>query len=234
MSALAGARPAKVAPRFAYVSAALIVAAAVGLAALGITAGATLSGSSSGDSVGVATSSSDSTGSTADDTTGGGEGTAADSDRDEAAAAERRALRRYEEELDPILDSCAFLVAQGMRPGVTDIAQGAFDDATLVTMASGWVDSTEELRERFEAVDPPAFLSEHAERLDEALGAYVQVARALRDAAEATGEQRQKLVAEVAPLGERADDLYDEARMILEEHRSRLGIDASSPDRGMS
>jgi hypothetical protein len=150
----------------------------------------------------------------------------------EALAAEREALRGYGEAVDAAVHEGGFVVTQGMKPGIADIAEGAFPDATLVTMASGWVGSMEKVRSDLSGVRPPAFLLDVARRYDEALGAYVKVGKALIAAAEVTGAERAELIEKVPPLGQKADDLWDAAHVELERHRVRLGLAPAAADGG--
>lgn len=143
-------------------------------------------------------------------------------------AGERQAFLTYEQAIEAAVQDGGFAVTQGMQPGVADIAEGAFPDETLVTMASGWVATMERVRGDLAAVDPPEFLTDTAGLYDEALAAYVEVAETLLAAAEADGEQRVALVEEVPALGERADDLWDAAEAELNRHRIRLGLDEAT------
>lgn len=141
-----------------------------------------------------------------------------------ASEAERRAFLEYEEAVERAVQDGGFVVTQGMQPGVADIADGAYDDETLIGMARGWTGSMERVRDELAAVEPPAFLVEVASRYDAALAAYVGVGEALVAAAEATGEERAALIEEVPPLGDRADELWERARGELDRRRDRLGL----------
>lgn len=146
-----------------------------------------------------------------------------------ALEVERNAFIRYARSVDRVVREGGFVVTQGMRPGLADIADGRFSNDTLVTMAKGWLGSMERVRAELAAVAPPAFLTEAARRYDAALAAYVAVAEALLEGAEARGERRAMLIEQVPPLGRRADALWDRAHVELERHRARLGL--STDDR---
>lgn len=140
--------------------------------------------------------------------------------------AEQAALQRFEADLEPLIDEGAFLVAVGMRPGVTDIAEGAFADDVLVDMAEGWLRSAQRLRADFANVETPDFLTDFAKLFDLSLARYVDTAEALLAAARATGDERAKLIERVPPLGDEADELYDRAQAELQRIRERLGIES--------
>lgn len=145
--------------------------------------------------------------------------------------ARQGAMESFEAALAPLIEEGGFVVAMGMRPGIADIAEGAYDDVTLVTMAEGWRTSMEGLRGRFAALPVPGFLAEFSRRFDAALEAYIEVAVALGDAARTSGDERARLVDAAAERGESADNLYDEAMAELDQWRSllRVPIQAGRP-----
>lgn len=147
------------------------------------------------------------------------------------AAAEREAFRAYEEAVEQAVQDGGFVVTQGLQPGVADIAEGAYDDEALVTMASGWLTSIERVRGELAAVEPPEFLAEADRLFDEALAGYVEVARTLLAAAEASGDDRAALIEEVPVLGERADEQWNAAQAELDRHRERLGLSGEEQER---
>lgn len=150
---------------------------------------------------------------------------AVSSRRASSLATERLAFATYEQAVERAVRDGGFVVTQGMRPGVADIAEGAYPDETLVSMASGWAGSMERVRLELSTADRPSFLVGVARRYDAALAAYVEVGEALVAAAEATGSERAARIAEVPPLGRQADELWNQAHAELERHRARLGID---------
>lgn len=140
-------------------------------------------------------------------------------------AEQRRALVAYEEAIDPITKEGGRIVVEGLRPGITDIRDGTFSDEQLVTMAEGWRNQMRAVRRDLLAVKAPGFLDEAVRLYEKALDGYVRTAEKLLAAARATGEERQRLVDEVAPLGEAADDVYDRAGAVIDRHRRRLGLE---------
>lgn len=138
--------------------------------------------------------------------------------------AQRSALATFEDALAPVVDEGAATVVYGMRPGINDIYDQRFDDATLTTMAEGWVEATQRTRDRFEALEAPAFLAETADLYRQSFDAYHETARALLAAAQAGGEERTALITQAAEHGTRADDLYDAAKAGMAQHRQRLGL----------
>ena len=143
-------------------------------------------------------------------------------------AEQRDALAAFEKALQPVVDAGAAVVVYGMRPGIVDIYEGNFPDATIVTMSEGWVASMRDARDRFAGIDVPGFLSEAARLYRQSFDEYVATAEGLVAAARAEGEERGSLVSEAAAHGERADDLYEAAQAEVERQRVRLGVPSPS------
>ena len=118
------------------------------------------------------------------------------------------------------------IVADGMKPGVADVAQRSLPDEVLARMARGWVDSMREVASEVSALDAPGPLAAVAARFDRAVLTYVRAAEALFDAATADGQQRADLIDRAIALGGDADRLYDEAREALADLQ-RSTVDGS-------
>ena len=138
------------------------------------------------------------------------------------AATARRAVTAYDEALQPLLADGGQVVAEGLKPGVSDVAEGAFDDEVLARMASGWVAALRDVAADVAALPAPVTLDHVAVRYERALLAYVSAAEALAAAVEVTGDERAELVEAAAELGRTADRLFDEAETAMDEHRNRV------------
>lgn len=128
----------------------------------------------------------------------------------------RGVVAAYEAALEPLLEDAGFVVAQGVRPGVGDVAEGRLPAEVLTTMATGWAAELRAARAAVAALPRHRGLDGVAAAYDRALAAYVEVAEVLREAAAAGGSRRQALLDRVADLGPVADRLYDDARAALE------------------
>jgi hypothetical protein len=108
------------------------------------------------------------------------------------------------------------IVADGMKPGVADIASRTLPDEVLERMASGWLASMEEVRNEATALPAPGALAEAAVRFERAFIAYVRTAEALLSATRSEGSERDRLIDLAIASGSDADDLYDDALATLE------------------
>jgi hypothetical protein len=131
-----------------------------------------------------------------------------------------RAVAAYEAALEPLVEDAGFVVAEGLRPGVADVADGRYPDEVLVRMATGWVDELVAARAALAALPRHPALADVAASLDGALAGYVEVATVLRRAAGASGAHRQALLDRVADLGPAADERYDAARAAIDALRA--------------
>lgn len=135
-------------------------------------------------------------------------------------AADRRAVTAYDEALQPLLGDGGQVVAQGLKPGVADVAEGALDDEVLARMANGWVASLRDVTADVAALPAPPPLEEVSVRYERALRTYVRAAEALAAATRATGDERAGLVEAAAAFGRTADRLFDEAEAAMSAHRT--------------
>jgi hypothetical protein len=132
-------------------------------------------------------------------------------------------LAAYAAALEPLAEQGGQIVVDGMRPGVADIAQGAYPDGVLIRMASGWLASMREVRGAVTELSVGPEIAAVAARIERAFAAYVSTAETLLRAARAHGEERDLLVDVAAARGRAADRLYDEATAEL------AGLDRSLP-----
>lgn len=124
-------------------------------------------------------------------------------------------LAAYATALAPLAAEGGQIVAEGLRPGLADIAQAAYPDDVLVRMASGWVASMRDVRDAVAALPAAAGAATVAVQVERALAVYIRTAETLLDAARATGDERTVLIDRAAALGRTADRLYDAATVAL-------------------
>lgn len=143
---------------------------------------------------------------------------------DPLTASKRRSFLSYEEAIRPLAREGGKVVQLGMKAGVTDIREGSYSNETLAGMASGWTAEMTEVRRRFGAVPAPSFLAEAKSLYLQALDQYVTTGEVLKRAALAAEPDRASLVTKAVSLGEGADEIYDRAEALLDEHRARFGL----------
>lgn len=131
-------------------------------------------------------------------------------------------LAAYAAALAPLAVEGGQIVAEGLRPGLADIAQGAYPDDVLVRMASGWVASISDVRDEVAALHAAGDAATVAVQVERALAVYIRTAEALLDAARATGGERTVLIDRAAALGRIADRLYDAATAALPDFSPSL------------
>lgn len=147
---------------------------------------------------------------------------------------QRQRVLAYEASVQPLLEDAGRVVALGLRPGVTDISEGAFADDVLVTMARGWVAQLVEVRRALAEIPVPAEIRREAALLRRSLDQYVAAGEKLLAGAKTRGDQRAVLVDEAAVLGERADATYDRARSEIDAVRRRFGLSTSAESGAMA
>jgi hypothetical protein len=142
---------------------------------------------------------------------------------DTTARAAAAALAAFREATDPLVKEGGQVVAMGLKPGVADVANQAFGQDVLLSMASGWAAELDGLRAEMAEVPAPGFLAEAHFFYVECLEGYATAARALHAAAGAADPiRRDELIDLAADLGTAADRLYDRAQAVIERHEARL------------
>lgn len=135
--------------------------------------------------------------------------------REPVAPVSQASLDAFTAEIERLGAQGGQIVVDGMKPGVSDIAERALPDAVLARMASGWVANMREVQRELAAVEAPGALAAVAVRFERALASYVRTAEALLAAAQASGEGRDALIDEAVATGTEADRLYDDAMRAL-------------------
>lgn len=136
------------------------------------------------------------------------------------------AIEVYENSVIGPMQRGGRVVEQGMKPAVQQLADGGPSQATMQAVA--WVDELRAVRSTVKAVEAPGALRDVARLFDESLALYADAATTIGAAAIATGEPRQKLLADAVGLARRADDRYDEASELLQRLRRQAGLPVST------
>jgi hypothetical protein len=137
-------------------------------------------------------------------------------------------VAEYRDEIAPILERGASLVALGMRPGTADISDASYSDEVLVSMASSWVATAERVKADFGQVAPPPAVAAAHDLYLRALDEYLRTAETLLAAARAPAGDRRALIERAAELGGSADRLYDRADAAFERVTARRPSPSSS------
>jgi len=141
----------------------------------------------------------------------------------DTTARDAAALAAFREVTDPLVKEGGQVVAMGLKPGVADVANQAFGQDVLLSMASGWATELDGLRAEMAEVPAPGFLAEAHFLYVECLEGYATAARTLHAAASAVdATRRDELIDLAADLGTAADRLYDRAQAAIERHEDRL------------
>lgn len=141
-----------------------------------------------------------------------------------AGLAAKLAVEQYDAALQPLLRNGGQVVAEGLKPGVGDVANDAFIDEVLVRMTSGWLASLQAVSADVAALPVPSGLADVAVRYERSLRTYVRAAEALAAAAKTDGAERAALVERAAQLGRTADQLFDDAKTALDRHRAHAVV----------
>lgn len=137
----------------------------------------------------------------------------------------RAHVEAYEDTVHPLLRRGGQVVEQGMKPAVQTIARNEPTQATF--QAVSWVAELEAVHRETAAVAPPRGLERAHTLFLESLTLYTSAAQTIGAAAIATGEPREKLLADAVAKARQADDVYDKASSMLQSARRRAGLPAS-------
>jgi hypothetical protein len=138
--------------------------------------------------------------------------------------APRPEAARFAAAIDELSREGGQVVVEGLQQGLRDIASRSLTDATLATMADGWVARLRQLEGEVAAVPAPsAALRQLRDRYGAAIAGYRLVAETLRAAVSAgDGAARDGLVARAAEQGRAADRAFDAAAAQLRRVRGGM------------
>lgn len=145
---------------------------------------------------------------------------------------DRAAYLRYERAILPSLRGGGRIVVQQMRPSLLELSEGKIMPQTAIERAAGWRSAFSRIRSDVLAQDPPSFLGDVEARWSAAFDAYLEIPGIFEQSAQAGGSDRTRLLDAAASAGTRADTLFDRAAAVMQSHRRRLGLGAttSPPD----
>ena len=139
--------------------------------------------------------------------------------------AERRALERFEEEMEAIAKEGGRVIQLGLKAGIGELDRGEEGEPeAFAERARAWEAELRGYRRDLAALDVPPFLRSTEPKRLEAMDGYIEIARMLSEAAFVTGDERDALLDEAVETGERADDVWEEADAAITHHRRRLGL----------
>ncbi len=141
---------------------------------------------------------------------------------------DRRAYLAYERAvLVPIRDG-GRVVQQEMKPSLDQLRRGEITAADARARAGGWRRAFAAVRVKVLALTPPSFLRDVELRFLAAIDGYATIAVLFDRAAGEDGAARASLLDAAAAAGRRADTMFDRASSIMQFHRRRLGLGATT------
>ena len=138
-----------------------------------------------------------------------------------ATNAEGEATRAYLDAVQPLALRAAFVVEEGMKPGLIQLGDGS-DLERLSEDAQGWLRDMEDVRAQWSQLTPPPTLTPAHRRFLTALDEYVTAAAALAEADATT--DRAGLLADMTRAGDAAEAAWDEAAGLVRGETERLGV----------
>ena len=142
---------------------------------------------------------------------------------------DRTALLAYDDAFESPSYDAGRVVVQGLQAGLADLAQDLEEPETVARRANGNVRELRLIRDRMSDVDAPEFLQGAQTRRLRAMETYILAARTLADAADAEGDERERLLDEVVSLGKRGDRIWEDADAVVDRYRRRLGLPVEEP-----
>jgi hypothetical protein len=137
---------------------------------------------------------------------------------------QRQALLTFAAQFTPLAREGGQVVQLGMKGSIDDIREHLQTDAELADAAQGWARDLTRVKAGVAALDPPPFLRPaHAVYLH-ALDGYIAAAHVLLAATQTQGQLRAELVDVAIGIGEHTDDVYEQARGLVNRQRARLGV----------
>jgi hypothetical protein len=141
---------------------------------------------------------------------------------------DRAAYLGYERALLPSLREGGRIVQEEMKPSLRELADGQLTPAMALERATAWQGEMTKILADVVALDPPSFLGSVEGSWKGAIVLYRGIADLFKQAAKGTGAERTRLLAEAAATGTRADAAFDRASAMMQFHRRRLGLGATS------
>ena len=132
----------------------------------------------------------------------------------------------YESAILPIVRDVGSIEVYGMRAGLRDVKSAA--PAALV-QTQAWAAGLDADARKLAAISAPPSLAPAHLLFRQCVAILTQAAHVFEQAARAAAGKRHPLLMRGIALGERADRVYDEASVILQSLRARVGLPAT-PD----
>lgn len=151
----------------------------------------------------------------------------------DAGGLTRAQVAGYQADLLPIAQEWGRIEIQGMRPAIGDLVSGeGVPPETVAGEARAWSAGLEALDRKLAALEAtaPGPLRDATARFRAAMVEYLAAARTFERAATATdGDRRLALVDEGIEAAQRGARAYNEASVLLQDARARVGL-APTPD----
>ena len=140
----------------------------------------------------------------------------------------RAQIVAFERAVDPLVSRGGQVVQEGMKPALGDLTHDHVTPPSYIAHeADGWAASLTDVRRQIAAVRTPRQLTAARTSLLAALDLYVSAARTFRQAALATGAQRESLVKDGIAQAQHADTVFDQAARDIQTQRRSLHLSPS-------
>jgi hypothetical protein len=136
----------------------------------------------------------------------------------------------YQQALLPIAQEWGSVEVLGMQPAVSDLVSGkGVPPETIRGEAAAWRSTFTTNRTKLHAISTPPALRQATALFDRALLRYIDAARLLGDAAALpAGKSRLAAVDRGIAAARDGDRLYNEASMLLQRVRHRVGLEGTT------
>jgi hypothetical protein len=137
-------------------------------------------------------------------------------------------VQRFEAAVLPAVRQGGETVELGVKVAMRDLSVGRGPAPEVVAQqAQSWTADLTRARGALVAVVAPPALAECRRELIAALDAYIDASRAVRGAALAASDDRERLLDAVVTAGRRGDRLFDRASSRLQAARRQVGLPSS-------
>lgn len=141
------------------------------------------------------------------------------------STADREAVVRYQEAVHPLTVEWGKIEILGMRPAIGDLQEeGGVPAETIAGEARHWQATLASLRGQLAAVNPPPGLDRAAALFDDSIATYIEAARLFEAAAEASGHDRERGIADGIDKVRQGTKRFNEAAVVLQSARKRVGL----------
>jgi hypothetical protein len=143
---------------------------------------------------------------------------------------DRRQLVAFENKLVPLVNEWGKIEVDGMRPAIADLSTGGgvVPPEGIAGEARAWQSGLVDLRAKIAALVPPPRLVPAKSLFDQAMVRYINAAKLFEQAADGPADQRKAGIQKGIDAATSGAQLYNEASLILQAERHRVGLPTTS------